>query len=365
MTPPRSREPFVVIGGGLSGLAAAWTLERAGQRATVVERASRVGGRAATWYGPNWVADTGLQYIRRGDQTLMNLVRALGLDEHLVSVQGALGSFDSLGRVAPPSPADYATDRLAFEQGFQFLAQALARDLTVMTQAFATAIRWDNEDRSFWFETERGKPLMNEVTGQLLATRGVVLATNSLQAAAIARRSLCLAPAVPSLSAVHTDPAVLGIYLVPRQKTRFYALRGSRDAKLSWIAFEERKAPERAPADKSVLVAVASPILSEHLLNRTETDMLSEIYSEAKAILPSLPSEPFERHQVVWPAATLSGPPFHPPLGESLTQPDGIPLAVAGDFALGATAEDAVRAGVLAAQRVMELYGAQHSGRLV
>ncbi len=355
----------MVIGGGLSGLAAAWTLERAGQRAIVVERASRVGGRAATWYGPNWTADTGLQYIKRSDQTLMNLVRALGLDEHLVSVQGALGSFDSLGRVAPPSPADYATDRLAFEQGFQFLAQALARDLTVMTQAFATAIRWDGEDRSFWFETERGKPLMNDVTGKLLATPGVVLATNSLQAAAIARRSLCLSPSAPALSAVQTDPAVLGIFLVPRQKTRFYALRGSRDARLSWIAFEERKAPERAAPDKSVLVVAASPFMSEHLLNRTETDMLSEIYAEAKAILPSLPTEPFERYQVVWPAATLAGAPFHPPLGESLTQPEGIPIAIAGDFALGASAEDAVRSGVIAAQRTMDLYGAQHAGRVM
>jgi len=214
-------------------------------------------------------------------------------------------------------------------------------------------------------ETERGKPLMNDVTGKLLATPGVVLATNSLQAAAIARRSLCLSPSAPALSAVQTDPAVLGIFLVPRQKTRFYALRGSRDARLSWIAFEERKAPERAAPDKSVLVVAASPFMSEHLLNRTETDMLSEIYAEAKAILPSLPTEPFERYQVVWPAATLAGAPFLPPLGESLTQPEGIPIAIAGDFALGASAEDAVRSGVIAAQRTMDLYGAQHAGRVM
>lgn len=356
----KPKEPFVVIGGGLSGLMACWTLERAGYHAILLERATRVGGRASTMYGSNWAADTGIQFIRRSDDTLMHLTRALGIEESLVTIQGALGTFDSRGVTSSANSTEYDSDRLAFENGFQALANALARELTIPPPAFVTSVKWDAEDESFWFETERGEPLHNSTTGKLLFTKGVVLATNSLQAAAIARRSLCLSPLVRPLEAVRTDPAVMGVFIVPRVRSRFYAVQGMGDAKLRWVAFEERKSPTRAPADRTVLIAQASAAFSEFLLDRSETDTLSAIYDEARGLFPTLSPDPIERYQVVWPAARLEGKPLPASRQFQVTNPDGLPFALAGEYVHGARAEDAATAGVFAARRLIEIYGRRH-----
>lgn len=362
-SPVKPKVPFVVIGGGISGLMACWTLERAGYPAVLLERAKRVGGRAATMYGPNWAADTGVQFIRRSDDTLMHVTRALGIEESLVTIQGALGTFDSKGVTSSANSTEYDSDRLAFENGFQGLANSIARELTIPAPAFVTSVKWDAEDESFWFETERGQQLHDAVSGKLLVSKGVILATNSLQAAAIARRSLCLSPLVRPLEAVRTDPAVMGVFIVPRIKSRFYAVQGSRDAKLQWVAFEERKSPARAPADRTVLIASASAAFSEHLLDRTETDTLSAIYDEARALFPTLAPDPIERYQVVWPAARLEGKPLPAARQLQLTNPEGLPFALAGEYVHGARAEDAATAGVFAARRLIEIFNARNAGR--
>src|SRR5258706_518097 len=49
----------IVVGGGLSGLAAAWRLERAGVATTVLEAGDRPGGRVRTERVGGYIVDTG------------------------------------------------------------------------------------------------------------------------------------------------------------------------------------------------------------------------------------------------------------------------------------------------------------------
>ena len=44
----RTSHDVIIIGAGLAGLQAAWTLEQAGQRVVVLEAANRIGGRLYT-----------------------------------------------------------------------------------------------------------------------------------------------------------------------------------------------------------------------------------------------------------------------------------------------------------------------------
>jgi len=69
--------PFVIVGGGPCGLAAAWVLARAGARPIVLEREPRVGGLCATHERDGWRFDLGGHRFVSADTELSRWVRRL------------------------------------------------------------------------------------------------------------------------------------------------------------------------------------------------------------------------------------------------------------------------------------------------
>lgn len=67
----------VVVGAGIAGLAAARELERRGRRVTVLERASTVGGRLATWQVDGAQFDLGAQFFTQRGPEMARLVTEL------------------------------------------------------------------------------------------------------------------------------------------------------------------------------------------------------------------------------------------------------------------------------------------------
>ena len=74
----------VVVGGGISGLAAARALHQAGYTVTVLERADRVGGRARTEIVHGVSIDVGAQFISAFYDATIALIDELGLSPELV-----------------------------------------------------------------------------------------------------------------------------------------------------------------------------------------------------------------------------------------------------------------------------------------
>jgi protoporphyrinogen oxidase len=77
------RGPFVVLGGGPCGLAAAWYLARRGARPIVLEREDRVGGLCATHERDGWRFDLGGHRFVSGDAELSRWVEGLLGDDLL------------------------------------------------------------------------------------------------------------------------------------------------------------------------------------------------------------------------------------------------------------------------------------------
>src|SRR6516165_10280934 len=75
----------VVVGAGLSGLAAAYRLQRAGLEVIVRERADRPGGLAQTAYRDGYLIDTGADLINASFVRYLGLAREVGLGDKIVA----------------------------------------------------------------------------------------------------------------------------------------------------------------------------------------------------------------------------------------------------------------------------------------
>src|SRR5687768_1707822 len=76
-----------VVGGGISGLATAFALRRAGQRVVVLEASARLGGAIATYREGEWIVELGPNTVQGGDP-VTTLVRDAGLGGELLAAGG-------------------------------------------------------------------------------------------------------------------------------------------------------------------------------------------------------------------------------------------------------------------------------------
>jgi oxygen-dependent protoporphyrinogen oxidase len=101
ITNPQARGPaVVVVGAGIAGLAAAWSLHRAGIQVRVLERDSRVGGRIRTETIDDFAVDVGAQFITNFSSHTLRLIREFGLRDQLVRICGD-GAVVRDGRLYP------------------------------------------------------------------------------------------------------------------------------------------------------------------------------------------------------------------------------------------------------------------------
>jgi protoporphyrinogen/coproporphyrinogen III oxidase len=94
----------VVVGAGLSGLAAAYRMQRAGATVTVLESASGPGGRVQTERHGDYIVDTGPDALTAGYTSYLGLVQDLGLGDRLVDTSAVIGLVRD-GRLIDLDPA--------------------------------------------------------------------------------------------------------------------------------------------------------------------------------------------------------------------------------------------------------------------
>ncbi len=74
---------IIVVGAGISGLTAAYRLQKAGHEVVVLEAADHIGGRMITIHWNGWSIDPGAKFVTGGDKYLLEMAGELGLQEQL------------------------------------------------------------------------------------------------------------------------------------------------------------------------------------------------------------------------------------------------------------------------------------------
>jgi protoporphyrinogen/coproporphyrinogen III oxidase len=124
----------VVVGAGISGLAAAFRLQQRGVDVTVLESEERTGGRVATERHDGYVIDTGPDALTASYESYMRLVDDLGLSDRIVDTSPVIGLVRG-GRLIdidpaklvnlPFSPVLSARGKIRLVRGFLRLRKAI------------------------------------------------------------------------------------------------------------------------------------------------------------------------------------------------------------------------------------------------
>ena len=126
-----SAKSFAIIGGGLTGLTAAWRLHRDGHRVTVFERAPQVGGAVVSHAQDGWLVEAGPNSIQETPE-VTTLINDLGLGRERITVNPvARNRFivrDGRLVAAPRSPPGFLTSPLfSVRARFKVLRELLFR----------------------------------------------------------------------------------------------------------------------------------------------------------------------------------------------------------------------------------------------
>lgn len=107
-----SRAPVAVIGAGITGLTAAWTLQRAGRSVVVFEASSRVGGSIGSHRVGDWVHETGPNAMMENSPEVSALIEEVGLAKQRVYASAEAKKRyvvrDDVMMAMPGSPVDFA-----------------------------------------------------------------------------------------------------------------------------------------------------------------------------------------------------------------------------------------------------------------
>jgi protoporphyrinogen/coproporphyrinogen III oxidase len=92
-------ETMAVIGGGASGLAAAFRLQQAGYRVTVFDKEPRLGGRMRTIHRDGFLIEEGPTQIASSYTSILGIVRDSGMGDQVVPASTSLAMVDAAGTV--------------------------------------------------------------------------------------------------------------------------------------------------------------------------------------------------------------------------------------------------------------------------
>lgn len=320
-----------IVGSGVSGLAAARTLQASGVEAIVFEKLPLPGGRVRTEELAGYVFDSGASSIAPRGFALEKVILSELDQQNLIKVQNPIYAHKGL-RVEMGDPSKMKIDRYTYSKGNSELPKLLSETLTIRYNTQVQEIQQSNNRYAVNGEPFDAvivaipAPLVEDIINGPFMARSIGYVTYRKCLSVM----LGVADSLPDLP-YHA-------LIDPEQRHP-----------LTWLSIESQKAPGRAPEGCTALVAQLSPEYSRQKFESEDStiigdtiDYINRLYSRA---WESVKVSAVHRWRYSQPENVAMFDSVNPP-GET--------LIFAGDGMRGGRVEYAYETGVLAAQRLLE-----------
>ncbi len=311
-----------IVGAGVSGLAVAWRLEKAGIPATVFEKSSKVGGRASTTSADGFVWDDGATSIApRGkaiEEVLLNEIST----EDLVRVEKPIWVHDGL-RVSAGSVFHNQTARYTYATGLAEFPNRLATPLNVKTFTEVDDITMNRE----------GCVIDGDAFNYLVLALPLPLTAQLLW-------SLNESRPISNVTYRSCVSILLG-FGNQLPETPYHAIvEPEQTHPMAWLSIESEKSPRRAPDGKTAMVMQFSARFSKDNFEKSDEFLIAT----ALAFTKNLYGANFENAETSIVKRWKYSQPENLARFEAVNQP-GSRVLVASDGLLGGRIEDAFECG--------------------
>lgn len=348
---------FTIIGGGFSGVAAAYFLHRAGKDVTILEWSRGLGGRASTRNIGYRTMDAGTQRIdlsphptnaveSSARQLLKTVAEERGLMGSLKPIPGPLLRFD--GRHLASAQQVDMPDWFYIDGGMRKFAEAIAKDIPVRTHTRISDITFDE-----------GTANVRNQRGESTPTEGIVVALPAPYALALlqphADKSKKMKKVLELMNDVQYEPMVGAMFGTTKIdfKQEFSALfTDDVTAPVFWLSHEEQRRQLGIRKNENAFVLQLGAEISREYVLKSDQETFAAIERVFEEVLDvALPDVVYGEIQR-WPAAFVESSPF---TAENNVVDDlDIPLYLAGDYIIGQSSiASAFMTGKLVADRIL------------
>ncbi|HVT11978.1 MAG TPA: FAD-dependent oxidoreductase [Fimbriimonadaceae bacterium] len=319
-----------IIGAGISGLAAARMLTRAGHEVVVWERHSHVGGRIETIEIDGYVFDTGATSIAPRGLSIEEVMLHELDTEGLVQIDKPIYTHEAL-RVVPGDPGRH-TPRYTYVHGNRTLPERVAADLDVRIGVQIEEIA--RSGHCFIVGDDAFDAVI--LTAPIPQTSVLLWGLRESRPVANAKYRSCLS-------------VMLG-FRIPTPEVSYHALLDVEQRHpLTWLCLESGKSPGRAPEGCCAIVAQMNSAYSQMQYEKPDREIIDDVLIYVQRLYGPEFTDPSVASVRRW---KYSQP-------ETVAQFDVVNqhharLLLAGDGLLAGRVESAFESGVKAARLLIE-----------
>jgi predicted NAD/FAD-dependent oxidoreductase len=336
-----------IIGAGMSGLAAAHTLQDAGNTVTIFEQTGDVGGRATTQQREGYIYDSGAQYIKPGPVSTLFVTERFASPD-LVDIPKPVWAFDQHGHIQEGDPLQNAEAKWSYRSGLIALARRMVEGLHVHLDTPIARVQY----------TARGWQLFSQANQPFGPFDRLLITIPAPQAADLIAVSILPDSLqefiVDLLRAARYNPIIsvmLGYAPAPRERPCYALVNTDKAHPISWLAWEHEKSPDRVPPGAGLLIAQMAPAYSRQHHDTADEEVIHDTISHVVDLLREpLPAPVFTAIQR-WPLALPSQKANADALN-ALTLP--LDLAFCGDSFTGGRVHLALEHGVNVAKQLAQ-----------